>query len=734
MTPYLTGLLSGAALVLPCAAYAQANAPLPQAPEADPSSNSAEIIVTAQRRSQRLEEVPMSITALSGDTLKKAGVSNTADLSRVTPGLVMASYSNNLQPSIRGVSGTGANTGDNPSVAIYLDGVYQAQQVAGLMDLPDVEQVEVLKGPQGTLYGQNATGGAIIIKTRDPSKTLIGRLSASYGNRDALDLNGFVSGPLVGDVLAVSVAGSYQKRDGFLRHVITGERDAGLESKLLRGKILFQPTEKAKIIVTGYYGDRSDSSGFAVSPLNDNSAGYAAIPDAPRVTSSRQFGANPDIFNRVRAQGASGRGEFDLDVGTLSAIVAYAKTKVTALNDLDGGPVNLAEYHWEALKTRSFVTEATFASRKFGSVSFILGGLYLNTRDCFCNGRYVQRDPNLPPEPISAPTFQVLGTGIVEKKNLAVYAEATVELTDNLVLTVGGRYSHERQEGFAGQVSAVDPTEPVPVPYADNPVKASNFSPRITARYEFAQGNNVYASYTGGFKGGLINTSNLAQPAVRPEKIKAYEVGYKGKPAPDVSVGLSAFLYDYTNLQVVSFINANTYITQNAASARGKGFEFSLGWAATPEFTLSSGVAYLDAKYRDYKNAQSFTSTGTGNVAVLIPDRSGDRMIRAPKWSGNVSADYEADVGAGKIGANASLFFTTRYLVDPLGLIGQQGFVTVNGELSFAPDAVPGLRLSVWGKNLTDKAYLAQGQVNDFSTQISWADRRTFGVRAEYRF
>lgn len=725
-------LLFNSALLMSEVALAQQAPPAAEQSEAAGGRGFEEVVVTAQRRSQSLTDVPMSVTALSAAALEKAGVSNTSDLQRVTPGLLMVSYSNNLQPTIRGVTANGGNTGDNPSVAMYLDGIYQPQQVAAMMDLPDVEQIEVLKGPQGTLYGQNATGGAIIINTRAPSFTPTGKFSASYGNLDAIDLRGFVSAPM-SDTVAVSLSGGYQNRDGFRTHVATGERDSGLDSKLLRAKALFKPTDAMSFTLAGYYSEREDSATFATTALENNSLGYLLVPDAPRVTNSDQYGGRPDSFNRVKAEGGSLRGDFVVDAGTLTVNVGYTHSEVTALLDLDASPVNFVEYHWEPLDAEALQSEATFASRDFGPVSFLAGALYLESEECFCNGRYLQRAPNVPPAAISDPTFQILGRGIVEKKIAAAYAEVSYHVTDAVALTAGGRYTREEQTSAAAQNPAMDPEVPVPVAHPGNPLEWSEFSPRVTARYEVAPGQSIYASYTEGFKGGLINTARIQQKAVDPETIKAYEIGYKGRPTSDLSVTLAAFLYDYSNLQVVALANGFDYITQNAASARGKGAEAGFDWAATAELTLSGAVAYLDARYRDYENAQSFVSTGVGNAPIAV-DHGGDRLSRAPEWTASLAANYQSVINAGELGANASLYYTDDYTVDPLGLIPQDSYTTINIELSFSPASSPALRLIAWGKNLTDEAYFAQGQVNEFSTQISWADARTYGLRAEYSF
>src|SRR5258708_897942 len=204
---------------------------------ASASDQLTEIMVTAQRRSERLQDVPISITVLTSQSLQQSGVISVLDLPRLTPGLELPQFGAWTQPSIRGISSGGADIGDSSNVAMYVDGVYQSSQVAQLLDLPDVEQIEVLKGPQGTLYGQNAEGGAIIINTLAPRFAPAGKISASYGNYADVSVRGYATAGLT-DKLAASISGSYEGREGLRRNIATADRDRGLRSSLLRGKLL----------------------------------------------------------------------------------------------------------------------------------------------------------------------------------------------------------------------------------------------------------------------------------------------------------------------------------------------------------------------------------------------------------------------------------------------------------------------------------------------------------------
>lgn len=713
-------------------AYAQTSGSVPaDAASTKDTSGVTEIVITAQRRSERLEDVPMSITALSADTLSKSGVTSTADLAQLTPGVTMPLFGTWLQPSIRGVTSTGANPGDSANVAMYIDGVYQPQQIATLLDLPDVQQIEVLRGPQGALYGQNATGGAILVTSMTPSYDTAANLSVSYGNYNALNIRGYVTGKVVEGV-AFSVAGGFQDRDGFRRHVITGERDRGLNSKVVRAKVLLQPADGVKLTFTGYYSNRIDSAAYAGVPYNNNSVSYALFPTAPRVTSSKQFAANPDVFARIKSYGGSLRAEIDVGAGTINSITGYQKNKASYLADADYGPANFGFASTDDLSGRYFSQEVNFVSEKFGAIRFVGGMFYLTGREKYNTDDFYLSAPNLPPAPVSpVRSFEQSRILEVRKEVIAAYADVTAELTNRLTVTAGGRYTHEKHRGFNSIAFGGGPQPPV-TGRPDGPATFSQFTPRITARYEVQSGTNVYASYGKGFKSGLINPTNLLEAPVNPEKIDAYEVGFKSRLRAGFNFNLAAFWYDYKDLQVIAW-TGQTYLQQNAATARIKGIEGDLSLAMGSGFSLSAGASYLDARYRDFAGAQVFQPNGTGNTITTL-DLSGRRLLRAPKFSGNITLNYEGYHRFGHLGAFVSGYYNSGFGLEPENRVREGQYATVNAEISLRPADVENLRLVVWGKNLTDKSYLSSALLSVLADGVSFAEPRTYGIRAEFHY
>lgn len=683
-----------------------------------------EVLVTAQHRTERLDDVPVSITALSEEALSKSGVSDTTDIARVSSGVVMSKYGAFLQPAVRGVTSTGANIGDNSNVALYVDGVYQPVQLGSLIDMPDVQQVEVLKGPQGALYGQNATGGAILVSTIEPSAAAAGKLSASYGNYNAYDLRGYVSGGIT-DNVAASLSVGYQDRDGFRTQAGTGERDSGLYSRVIRGKIKVEPTDSISLTLGSYFTSYRDSSAYAGNVAKNNSLGYFFDPTAPKTDDPKKFTANSKVFSQNNASGVNLKAEFEFSAGTVESITGYQENVSTWLADVDRIAVD-ALSSTAGLSGRYLTEALNFTSESFGPLSFIAGAFYLNGSETFGdNGIHGLA---------LLPTYALHKYEILSKEIYALYGGVTYEITDALTASVDGRFSHEEQRASGnGLVPTSFYVKTGLQDFPDNPAVWSKFTPRATLRYAIDADQNVYASYGKGFKSGGINADNLAQEPVKPENIDAYEVGYKGSVLDSLNLNAAAFYYDYTDMQFVAYNPPSAYIQQNAASAKIKGVDLSATWAATSELTLSSNITFLHSEYASFPNAQAFISNGFGNTNTTI-DVSGNQMLRAPKLSGNISADYAVETSHGRFDAFTSVYYNSGYCFEVSCNVEQRDYATIDGQLSFEPIAVQGLKIALWGKNLADKAYVAGAFINNFSSGQYYGPPRTFGLRAEYAY
>lgn len=696
--------------------------------EAIAQSEEGEIIVTAQRRSENLRDVPISITALNSDALQRSGVSSTLDLPRLAPGLELPLNGGFTQPSIRGVSSGGSDVGDSSNVAVYVDGVYRPAQSAQLMDLPDVEQVEVLKGPQGTLYGQGAEGGAIVITTRAPSFTTEGKISTSYGNHGSLILQGVVSAPFT-DKLAFSLSGVYEDRDGLRYNVATHENDSGLRARMVRGKLLFQPSDSASFTLTGFFSRRKDSSPYGGKAVDGRSVGYFIYPSAPQPESTREIALDTPTLVDIKNYGFSLRSEVDIDAGTITSITSFTKNQGRLTVDVDYSPANIASIYAIPLSPdQEFITQdLSFVSTGWGSISLTAGVFLMATNEGYRPQSFTIGDGALNSAPGTGTTIQQFQH--IKRFILAGFAELEYAVTGEFTVSAGGRYSYERQRGYADLFGSA-PNE-IPSPF--NPAVFKKFTPRITARLALSPRSNIYATFGQGFKSGILSTSALTSAPARPETLTAYEIGYKGVLFDKLSLNVAGFYYDWKDLQVQRYVPPQS-IYENAASARSKGVDVDVSFRVTPELTLTAGGVYLDAKYRRYPLAGTFmpnASGGNDNATIIA---SGLRTIRAPKFTATFGATYDVDTRAGKLGLSGSLYHHSGSRLELTGRIRQPKHDIVDAQISFSPLVADYLKVSLWGRNLTNKAYLQSLLQTNFADGISYAPPRTYGVRAEFTF
>jgi iron complex outermembrane receptor protein len=708
---------------------------------ADASTNQnatlGEVVVTATRRKERLSDVPMAVTALSSQDLDRSGVTDTGQLYKVTPGLQLPYYGAFLSPSIRGVSANNPGPGLTSNIGFYVDGVYQPEELAQLMELPDVQQIQVLKGPQGALYGENATGGAIVITTLTPQFHPEGTASVSYGNYDDEVIRGFVTGPL-SNTLAGSISTYYEHREGFLTNAVTGEREKGVNARLVRGKLLFKPSDAVSITLTGYYSNRMDGSIFSDIPWNGLSI---ASQEAPALIANARPGetytAQPGTFFKSSADGAYVQANIKVSGGILRITSSYADERDDFVGDLDYTLLNA----WSTLqnaRSRTAVQDIDFVSDRLGRFDFTAGAFYMHWDETYDPSDIIlySDPPYIPtttifPETPPTPFYnQHSITGAIETP-YAAYVEGGMYLfNDRLKLTAGGRYTHQTQRGFYNGGILNGPI------VADNysPSSWENFSPRLTARYALDDKNSVYATYSEGFKSGAFDTPTPTAPPVRPEILKSYEIGYKGSPVGPFYFELSGFYYNYSDVQVYSF-NGDTSILQNGASAIIKGADFDSSLQITPAFNIRAGLEALDAKWRSFRNAQVYVPAANGyGLAEVGADLSGQRMYRSPPLTGNFNANYQLYTPLGEFGANASVYYSGRQKWDLNGLVTEGSYALIDAQLSYSPANVDNFRFVLWGTNLTDRAHLEGSIETAVAEAVSYEPPRQYGLRVEYRF
>lgn len=717
--------LAGAAVVALAvsqagAAHAQETDAADQSPAAAQHDDNV-ITVTAQRREESTTDVPISLTVRSGEDLEEFGIETIRDLHIGTPGLRIDRNGISLQPSIRGITALDGNVGNDANVSLYVDGVYRPNPAANNIDFPDVEQVEVLKGPQGTLFGRNATGGAIRITTMRPSFDTSGSVTAGYGSFERFVAKGFLTGPVAGDAVAAGLSAYYEESEGYLNDLTRGgEPTGGLKSWLVRGKILAIPSDRIEILFSGHYAHRSDGSLFG-QPFRGNTAARgtsgAIIPTEPYDVAS-------DIDPRVDVDEYtfSANATIDLGFADLTSISSYSNVDI--YSPVEADYTNIARQYFITNTTqKTFSQELTLSSNADGRFSWLAGAFYYDDD--------AQYDP-LRVVTGGAP-FDIFGRQTTEA--VSVFGEATFEIVPRLTLIGGLRYSYEERT-----LSGSFGTEAYPELASET---FDSITPRVSARYELPSGTNFYATYSEGFKSGGFSASSLSTTPFQPEKVKAWEVGVKTTERSIARASMAAFYYDYRDQQVQSATtlgNGTTVgTTTNAASSEIYGAEFEGSVDVSDEFTILATVSWLHARYDSFPTAFAQVPIMVGGALCLCGNvganinATGNQLVRAPDFAGSVTLDYQRDFAGGLLKANVTAYASDKFFFTPDNRVGQPAYETVSARLSYET-LDRNWELTVWGKNLTDAVVYQGASILPEADGILFAPPRSFGVEVRRSF
>ena len=711
----VAALLAGGSL-LPSAALAQTTT----APDAGTGSAAAtdsgqdqeqgDIVVTAQRRSERLTNVPISVTALSSNDLLTSGVTATGDLGKVVPGLSMDRSGPFSQPTIRGIGSSVTGPGIGTSVATYIDGFYQPSTMSNDFDLADVDSVQVLKGPQGTLFGRNSTGGAILVTTMEPSfdPMMIGRIS--IGSYQDLRANAVVSTGIT-DNIAIYGSAFYRYDRGYTRDIYTGTYDSRARDTVLRGKILFKPSDALRFTFAYTHGDINDPWGVDQVAYHGVSAaaGYpgVVVPDNPF-----------DVANtlppqsRVKYNSYYLTGQLDLGGVTVKSYTGWRDENDYVQLDSDK---TAYPYQYIDFKPydNTFTQEVDVSSNGSGRLQWVAGVFYYNDRSGYADLGVTQ----------GAPRFTFLDARL-NSQAIAGFADLTYEIAPRLFLTGGVRYNHEKvTEEFDSILSGYVP-ETHDKDYND-------LSPRAVVRYQLSPQTSIYASYNRGYKAGTFNPTGLSPTPVRPERVNAYEVGLKTHRA-GTRFEIAGYYYDYGDLQFVSYVGPTAQLT-NAAKARIFGVDTSLSQDIGRHFQLSLSGTYTNAKYLSFPGANHYHYLGDGVITNGPDDASGRPMVRTPRFTGRAEIDYHTALAGGTFGANAAFKYQTRVYFDPFGETVQPGYGTVDARLSWS-DPSDHVTFSVYGRNLSNEYYYTVVTQQSESWPANYGAPRTFGAEIAMKF
>ena len=729
--------ITSAGLWMPTVATAQSQSGgAPASPEppatavqddaAAPDNGLADIIVTAQKRSENLQRVPIAITALAGAELTARGIQRTIELGQVAPGLNIRATNSSFQPTLRGI-GTSATFAENPT-ALYIDGVYIPQQVGALRDLNDIAQVAVLKGPQGTLFGRNATAGVIQITTRTPSQAFHAEVGAEIDNYETIRTDAYVTGGLAPSV-AVSLSAQYAKQLIGWGHNYSTNADAGyIDHRVsVRGKLLFTPSNTTTVTLIGEYFNEANI-GNSVQPYRGTTLSY---PGFGPVTSRYDTYANPENSLRVRGHSASLTLEQGLGFAKLTSISSTRYVNGANVFDTDATANNLFLLTIPNQPSRSYTEELQLASQGTSRFNWVLGGFYIHN---YVSTRPLNFTLRPPFTPVPA---QRVDDFTQTTESFAGFGQATLEFLPATRLTLGARYTTETRS-LAGteRLTVLLPIPQRPPTVIDTSIKANKPTFRVALDHQFGPTLLAYASFNTGFKSGGYAQLSPTNPAYQPETVRAYEMGFKSELFDrQLRFNMAAFYDDYTNIQVTAVDpNTNTQSVNNGAKARIYGADIDFQARLAPGLQVSGGLELLHARFVKFDNAQISTPKVTGGAIISRGSAAGKHLPLSQDFAGNLALDYDTKLAGAGLHFNVTGSYQGQYYFEPDNVVRQPAYVTLNTSLEVK---LPGNQVSVmaWGRNLLDNQVISFGSatVNGYTAQF-YAPPRTYGATVRFRF
>jgi iron complex outermembrane recepter protein len=756
---FLTSAFIG--LSISSAGFAQTQAPS--------ENEDAEIVVTAQKRTERLRDVPLAVSAVSGTALEAQQITTATDLRLVSPSLNFTPSANARGEgfAIRGVGTTIFSDTVEQSVGVVVDGVVLGRSGQATGDLLDIERVEVLRGPQGMLFGKNASAGLISITTRRPQlgETTLD-LNASYATLNEIKLSGVVNLPL-GSTAAVRLAVGSQTADGTVYNRFLDTDVNNRNEQNARGKLLWEPTDALSVMISGDWQKRRSrccSWTARSAPAGTTFAALNAAAGVVPAIGNREIAAGVPFFQNADAWGVSGQADYDFGFATLTSITAFRRWKSADNNDPDLLPINILDVNTGVSKLRQFSQEVRLTSPS-GPVEWVAGLFYYNQNNVTTSNQTGTLGAVMLPS--------LLGTTLdTDTTNIskAVFGQVTIRPIDGLKLIAGARYTDEAIDLVLTQLRAPGTIASIPGRFLGTitgETSATNVSYRLTAQVDVTPTLMVYGTYARGFKGPGINTlgvSTSVTEIVQPEIPTTYEIGARGAWLNNrVTLAVAAYKTDYNNFQAQVFdqgVTPGRFRVTNAGKLETQGIEVELGVRPATGLSLSLNGSYLDATFADFQNIACFTGQpilpfGTVRTsdrqcirssaaagATAVTNGTGNRLTNAPELTLSLSGRYEKPIGALTAFMQSNYQFRDKVSFSAAGdpNLVQKGFGIINGSIGIG-ETGGGWTATLFVKNLLDKFYAtniisqpvlnAPGVYSQFYTPDA---RRIIGVSLGLKF
>lgn len=750
------------------AVWASGAAAQTQAPEAASVSTVGEVIVTAQRRSERLQDVPVAVTAVSGEDLARARITDASRLQLMTPGLTWGQQGADSFPAIRGVRTQLVSAQSDPVIGFYIDGVYQSRTQQQSFPLFDAARVEVQRGPQGTLYGRNTFGGNISVVTQQPTGQFAGGFNASLGSYNLQQLDAYVNLP-VSDTLQLRLAGYHSKHDGYVRSTTNPNvRFNDEDQNAVRLSALFQPSDNLEILAHAAFWERNDAGGgaygyktvgtlitpaggrsihgqpYAVNPSVRNGTVFVGGVDAGVAVTGDAYHVQWDYqpFQKLKEHYVDGQVSYDLGPAVIKSITGYNEFRSNRSGDLDQSSVVFpapgvaAGFAGSGIQSpnthaKSFSQELQLSSDDSSSaLQWIGGGYFLH-----------DKIDELYSQVYTAPTATALGTRSrtqIDTKAYAAYGQATYAvIPDKLRLIAGIRYSDETKSylitNFTAPVNTFNFNTQTAAK-AGGEAKYNKVTYRVGGEYNVTGHNMLYGTISTGFESGGINNNSsnaLIPSAYAPQEVTAYELGSKNRLADGrVVLNVAAFYNDYKNLQI-TILDPTTNLSyySSAGAAESYGAEVELKTVPVDNLHVDMTAALLHAEFTKYVRPNPFGDTVT-------VDLSGKKVPMSPDLKLTTSLYYDADIGPGVLTPRLDVLYSTKYYATDYNTVldEQKAYATLDASLRYTPE---GNRFYVeaFGNNLTKKAVIYSATLGSTArVQESFSPPRVLGVRVGANF
>ncbi len=691
------------------------------AQEADTGNALQEIVVTAQKRSENLQKVPIAVSAVNPEKLAEAGVQDTQDLAAALPGLQLLNIAGNVTPRVRGVGSGFTAAGFESPVATYVDGVYLSYGADVNMDLSDVSQVALIKGPQGTLFGRNATGGVLQITTRAPEHDFSGNFRVGLDNYLTMRGDMFVTGGL-SDSVAASLAASYTHQgEGWGENKFTGNDTYKTDRAFsIRGKIKADIGDATTIVLSADYANRKGAMATNFRPFPGTTT--VLTFDQPALLAAqpkRAWDVNNYVDAENRYEGGGGSITIDHDFGGAKL------TSITAFRDAKSffyfTPVPIPVATFEAAvpeKSRSFTQELQL-SNDSGPLIWTVGAFYFHNKasqsqvnyyhPAFGQGLAIQITGNPADGPAIFPFTDELFPIKVTAESLAAYAQATYSITPSTRFTAGIRYTWQRSD-FAGSRTAVLPGNilvPVFVVPANEHSIFKKPTWRLSLDQDLAPNITGFVSYNRGVKSGGYNIRNPSNAAYKPERLDAYEVGIKSELFDRVArVNASGFYYKYANIQVPKF--DTTAVISNGAKAELYGLDIDMEARLSSQFTINGGATWLHAKFLSFPGAPTATLLPGGypDLGFQI-DAKGKDIPYSPHLTYVLGATYTIPTSAGDFAINVTDSYNSGFYSEADNILRQGNYHFLNASISWT-SSNENFSARVYVNNILNEAVASQ--------------------------